>query len=243
MLFFKKLFSKLFGLEENLFLGLAFLLFVRRYRAPFGIFEIPLKFSKCHFYARFLNNNYELEERTLISRYVKPGDHVLELGGCAGIVSCLTSQTIGDGRHCVVEANPYMLPYLYKNRDQNHCHFDILGLAVSSSKTLPFYIHENMVGSSAQRKTGRQHQIACLTLESITQQRGPFNTLIMDIEGGEYDFLQENKDTMPHFEKLVIEFHPNILGAKTTEALYSKIDALGFECVETIGTVSCFIKQ
>ncbi len=238
-----QLVKKLIGREENIFVGIWFLIFHRYYKAPFGKFRVPKSFLKCHFYSRFLNDSYEIEERKLITQHLKPNDHVLELGGCAGIVSCLTSQMIDSGRHCVVEANPYMLPYLYANREANGGKFHILGVAVSKAKTLPFFIHKNMVGSSAQRRTETSHHIACMPLELIEQQYGPFNVLIMDIEGGEADFIAENENSLSGFNKLIIEFHPSILTAETVTQLYTHLDQLGFDCVETIDSVSCFLRR
>ena len=51
---------------------------------------------------------------------------VVELGGSAGIVACLTNSLLLDPtRHIVVEANPNLVPILERNRQTNGCQFGI----------------------------------------------------------------------------------------------------------------------
>lgn len=50
-----------------------------------------------------------------------------------------------------------------------------------------------------------------MTLEEIIKKHKLiFNTLIIDVEGYGFDFLKGN--TLLDFEKIIIEFHENILG-------------------------------
>lgn len=243
MLSFKRIASILFGRTENLFLGIYFLLLKRVYIAEHGKFVVPLIWSRAHFYARFLNDGYEAEERNLISKHLGEGDHVLELGACAGVISCLTEKKIRAGRHCVVEANPNMLPYLYKNRQQNNCTFQIVEAAITDAEEVVFYLNKNMVGGSAERQTRTACRVPGKSLQSVTEQFGPFNTLVLDIEGGEEAFLNTYGDEMPHYQKLIIEFHPSILGNSTVAQLKADLKRKGFSRKDSEGDVDYWERE
>ncbi|CAA6694167.1 MULTISPECIES: FkbM family methyltransferase [unclassified Lentimonas] len=233
----KRILGVLFHQQENIFSGAYFLIFKRKYKATFGSFDVPHTWSRAHFYARFLNDGYESEERTLISKHLDKHDHVIELGACVGVVSCLTAEIIDNGRHCVVEANPHLLPFLYKNRAQNNKKFQIIGAALTEQKEVTFYLNRNMVGGSSQRETNDKCPIIGLSPSNINKRFGPFNTLIMDIEGGEQEFIEQHIPEQPDLEKLIIEFHPTILGKDTIIQLKKKLVALNFTCIESIGDV------
>ncbi|MDP0496600.1 MAG: FkbM family methyltransferase [Verrucomicrobiota bacterium JB024] len=238
----KRLLETLTGREENIFAGLYFMLCKRRYRADFGTFRIPRRWSRPHFHARFLNDGYETEERALVARHLGPGDHVLELGACVGVVSTLTARRIQGGRHCVIEANPYLIPTLTENRDHNDAHFQIVAGAVTEEPSLTFYLNRNIVGGSAERKTGRASRVAGYPLDFVCGRFGPFNTLIMDIEGGESAFIRGYREQLRAFSKLVIEFHPGILGAEEVSVLAGILEELGFRRRESIGDVDFWAK-
>lgn len=243
MVSFQRIQEILWGRTENLFLGTYFLLFKRFYTASFGRFAVPRSWTRAHFYARFLNNSYEEEERRLISKYLAEDDHVLELGACAGIVSCLTATKIRAGRHCVVEANPHLLSYLYENRLRNSAGFQILGAAVSESKELTFYLNKNMVGGSAERRTSQPCQVIGVPLKWVEERFGPFNTLVMDIEGGEKAFFEAYHGHLNAYKKLFIEFHPSIIGTEAVAQLKANLADRGFTCVESIGDVDFWLRE
>ncbi|HET9480056.1 MAG TPA: hypothetical protein VFO72_11955, partial [Pyrinomonadaceae bacterium] len=64
-----------------------------------------------------LTNQYEQPEREALNRFLDRDVPVVELGACAGVISCLTNRRLTDPkRHVVVEANPAMQPVLEENR-------------------------------------------------------------------------------------------------------------------------------
>lgn len=238
----KRILQILWGREENLFIGIYFILLKRYYRTTFGAFKVPKTWTRPHFYSRFLTDAYEKEERTLVEQHIDTNDHVLELGGCVGVISCLTSKKIGKNQHCVVEANPHLLPYLRENRQRNHAHFQILEAAVTESDRLEFHLNRNMVGGSTERKTQAHCFVSGVPLSEVTERFGPFNALIMDIEGGEWNFLMQYRQELSNYQKLLIEFHPAILGAERIEALRAGLREMKFQCHKSINDVDLWQK-
>src|SRR5579884_4280578 len=78
------------------FLGLLFDLKGGRFRADGCVFEIPRTVTTRAYRSCFLLDDYEVDERQLIPRFVRSDDRVLELGACLGIVSCITNRLLSD---------------------------------------------------------------------------------------------------------------------------------------------------
>ncbi len=81
--------------------------------------------------ASFWRDKYEADERKLIKQFISSDDSVIELGACLGIVSCITNRLLKNpSKHLVVEANPYLIPWLVRNQMLNDAGFLIEHCAV-----------------------------------------------------------------------------------------------------------------
>src|SRR5262245_18569089 len=104
----RKPFAALAGkLDANLvrpLQGMIFDLRGGRFRADGRTFIIPKDVTTQSYRSCFLREDYEQDERELITRWIQPEDAVIELGACLGIVSCVTNKLLRDkSRHVVVE--------------------------------------------------------------------------------------------------------------------------------------------
>lgn len=239
----KRLLVLTFSFEENFFLGAFFLLFRPYCTLSHGSFKVPKRWSRVHFYARFINGRYETEERELICRHLGEGDHVLELGACIGVVSCLIASKIKGGRQCSVEANPYLLPYLHENRQRNQADFEILAGALSDKSEIKFHLNKNIVGASSIRETGNTCSASGISPTSTEENYGPFNTLVADIEGGEYEFIQKHLSDFKDLKKIIVEFHPAILKEPLIKEAKSTLGKAGFERIDAIGDTEFWRKR
>ena len=190
---------------------------------------------------------YELSERKLIKKYVSIDDKILELGANVGVISCISNSLIKlKTNHVVVEPNPKLLKYLTNNKKINSSGYKIENKIISeNSKVIDFYIEpENSHGSSIinrEDRTTNKIQIECITLEALKKKyRINFNVLIMDIEGGEFNFIIEN--SLCEFKKLIIEFHPDILSKSQYNQCY-KILSKNFALAERIETTEMWVNK
>lgn len=145
---------------------------------------------------------YELSERRLIKNHIKKNDTILELGANVGVVSCITNQIIEKKtNHIVVEPNPNIIPYLKANKKTNQSGFIIEQSIISDQfSEIKFNIDKNYLASSVyehdELNLTEQITVQCSTLDTLSSKHNlKFDTLIMDIEGHEYDFLMENNLT------------------------------------------------
>lgn len=213
---------KLRNIKNNSrFFGAIFKYFYSKYSIEDVKIDIGKDLFPVHLQSRFFFKTYEEQEISLVKKYIKGNESILELGACIGVVSCLTNKRLNNPKqHVVVEANSDLIPILKSNRDINNCSFKILNAVVSNKEKVTFYTYGSaLAGSIVEQK--KQHgnnraykklQIDSYSPKQIERKTGViFDTLIMDIEGGELELIETFKDWIFNLKILMIEFHPNII--------------------------------
>lgn len=224
---------------KNNFFGFIFDTFYTYYNANNCQFVIPKDLTPRYFRARFFWDVYERYERQLVDTYFGPKDIILELGACLGVVSCIANKKQGgNGLYVAVEANPKVIPYLEQNKQINNANFKICNCLVSNTSDGTFYLHELVVGGSAQQKNAEKITVPVKTLAQIAQEYAidkGFNALIIDIEGGEYDFLHENQVYLSNINKIMIEWHNYVIGDDATNQCKALLQNKGFRLIKRYG--------
>jgi len=208
----------------------------------FELDSLKFKFPKSSLHSYGTNfQHHEEVEREFISKYLDPKDSVLELGGSIGVISCLTNSILENKKnHVVVEPNKIAQDFLLFNRKTNNCKFSIESSIIDNKETrVLFYVTNDFVSSSIYSKNLRgykQEYIDCISFDDfIKKHKISFNTLIMDIEGHEFNFISENN--LKFFEKIIIEFHPLILGENKVNHCKKMLINQSFNLIEKNGQV------
>lgn len=190
--------------------GLYFSYFIKTFRKNGLVIHVPYDMTDHRFRGRFVFNAYEKEEAKYLTTHLDSNATILELGSCLGYISCLTNRLIvNKENHVVLEANPNLIPWIEKNRKENDCSFSIENRIISKDRTSRFFIHDLIVGGSTKRATGKQVEIAGVSIEELQKKHKlKFDTLIMDIEGGELEFFKNFQDTLKIFKAIFFEIHP-----------------------------------
>lgn len=225
--------------------GLLFDILKRRFKAGNCVFIVPKNITTFTFRSCFLNNTHEIDERRLIAAFIRPEDTVLELGGCIGVVSCITNKLLADqNRHVVVEANPYCLPALYRNRNLNQCSFLVENCAVSSRKDVTFYINPDYItGGTAQKESKFPVRMPGRSLNELFDRHGSFSVLIMDIEGGELEVLETSQDVIQNFHLIIIELHEWAIGNVGVERCRTILELSGFKLKQSSYITEAWTKE
>jgi FkbM family methyltransferase len=202
------------------------------YRTGGQRFRIPRDLTSQGFRGRFPLGLYELPERLLLWRYLRRGATVLELGGCLGVVSCLVNARLRDPRrHVVVEANPALLPWLETNRARNRAQFKIVGGVVGRGGDERLFWAGGAIvsGSISLERDGTEPvRVRQQELEALETGYGlSFNTLLLDIEGGEAEFLRDHPDLLARARLVVVEFHPAFIGEAACAEGRATLEAAG----------------
>ena len=226
-------------------LGLLFDVLQKRYRTGDCEFEIPRDQTTCNFRACFFLDDYENEERELISKYIRPDDDVLEYGACIGVVSCTTNKLLEPGRkHIVVEGNPLLISSLAKNRVLNGCTFEIVFAAASGSEArMDFHIHpEFIVGDSTRDVGSVRFEVQGYPLALAARNHGRCSVLILDIEGAELELLESGLDELRHFRIVILELHKYAYGEEGLNKCHEVLESSSFMLKDRAGDTEVWIK-
>jgi FkbM family methyltransferase len=210
-------------------------------------FQVPRDLTTRCFRGRFPLGLYELPERLLLWRYLRRGATVLELGGCLGVVSCLVNDRLRDPRrHVVVEANPALLPWLEANRARNHARFKVVdGVIGRGEGERSFWAAGAIVSGSASIAHAGSKPILVRerTLEALEAEQGlSFDTLLLDIEGGERDFLRDHPGLLARARLVVVEFHPMFIGEAACAEGRAALEAAGLMRRARIGLAEAWTR-
>ncbi len=189
-----------------------------------------------------LRGSYEVPERSAARRYVRPEWPVVELGGCIGVVACVTNKFLSQPkRHVVVEANPLVIGQLEANRALNECRFSIVNRALAyDSNFIRLMPSPDFWGTSLHESGDSRPSVDVPTtqLKKIIQD-AEFETfaLICDIEGQEYELVRNELDTLRRAQVIIMELHPHVVGeAKVAEMLH-ELNSIGFAVSERMASV------
>jgi FkbM family methyltransferase len=201
------------------------------YRTEGMTFEIPRAYTTVSMRGKFLVDTYELSERLLVKRYLPREAAVLELGGCIGVVSCVINRLLASPeRHVVVEANPFLIPVLERNRCANGARFHIEQCVVSAGRSAALAIGPTMDSS---RLGGQGISVPTKTVAQIEANYAlRFDTIVMDIEGAEIAFVDENPELLSRVQLLILECHQGLVGIEPIDRLRMRLNALGLRKVD-----------
>jgi FkbM family methyltransferase len=225
--------------------GLLFDLSGGRFKADGCVFEIPRDLTTRTYRSCFWSSEYEREERELIRRFILPQDRVLELGACIGIVSCVTNRLLADRtKHLVVEANPLLVPWLERNRNLNQAGFKIENCALSDRAEVTFYIHPKfIVGGTSEQPTDRPVTVRGRGLEELHREFGPFNAMIMDVEGSEIHALPISEKLLREYRLVIVELHSYAIGEEGVNRCRASLKAAGLRLAGQAGLTEAWVRD
>jgi FkbM family methyltransferase len=196
--------------------------------------------------ARMLRGRYERAERHVVRAWLPPHRPVVELGGGLGVVSTIINKRLHHPeRHVVVQANPSLIPLIRRHREMNSARFTIEHAAIAYSPTDRVRLDTGsaFIGGRVSDAGDRaQVDVPATTLRALIE-RYPVEqaTLVCDIEGMEAEMIRREPDVLRRFfSTLLIEIHPELLGAGRCEAMVDALRRLGYAQVYRCRKVAVF---
>lgn len=195
------------------------------------------------------SEDYEKQEIEFGLANLRPGDRIMEMGAGAGIVGSIFLKHVKNLTLQTFEANPDLIPHirnLYAHNGVDHAATVFNNLVVSGTdapESMDFEVRDNFLGSrisnSATDAAARTVPIPTKHYDEITREY-PHNVLVMDIEGGELDFLT-NAD-LSAVDLVMLELHPKAYGGKGRAQVIAHLTRQGFIMDETtsMGQVASF---
>jgi FkbM family methyltransferase len=214
----------------------------RKFKLGDCSFAIPKDQTSLAYRASFFSATYEAEDLEVVRACIRPDDRVLELGACMGVVSCVTNKMLTDKTaHVVVEANPFCLPVLHRNRELNQCGFLVEHCAVSGLRDVTFHVNPKViVSSSLQVKTNTPVRVPARSLVELDARYGPFTALIADIEGAELETFESARDVLRRYRLVIVELHDWALGEAGLKRCREILSESGLQCAQRIKWVEAW---
>jgi hypothetical protein len=203
------------------------------------------------------NGEYEVSERILIKEIIKEGDHIIEFGGSIGIVTAIMGSYVKESGFIIsVEASHrltnssklwlepkgnikilsgigfpvYEVPEKYKNIEFN-----------DDGNSLGGKVDFRLIDSNLKSKKYK-HDI--FDLKSIIKAFDIIPTiLVIDIEGSEIVYLEDNISIPSSIKHIVIEMHPNFYGDTIEKEIIDRLISLGYCNVKEISHVYLLSQQ
>lgn len=154
---------------------------------------------------KYGNFQEEYPEQLMASRYIKPDNKVLELGGNIGRNSIVIAKLLNDSTNLVtLECDSDIASQLSENRDLNQLAFHIENSAISLRKlcqrgwdTSPYDTDTLPPGSKAVKN---------ITFDELEKKYSiTFNTLVADCEGALYYILQDFPTMLTNIQTIIME--------------------------------------
>ena len=225
-------------------IGLIFDLRGAIYRVDGCQFQIPVFCTDRNYRSAFMLGGYEASERKLIRQFLREDDRVIELGGCIGVLSCLVNSRLRSRtHHLVVEANPQLIPLLKRHRELNKACFEIEECAVSTEPEVTFAIHRLMTHSGIfGQGAARRIRVRGRSLTELHDSHGPFNVLLIDVEGSELEVLRSSSNLLLKYRLVIIELHNQRLRFEGVEECRRILKSVGLERSSVINSVEAWIR-
>jgi FkbM family methyltransferase len=179
------------------------------------------------------SGRYERHEVACGLAAIPPGARILELGAGSGVVGAVLARNCKPAAVLSVEANPDLLAHierLYRHNGLTDTisvrHGAILS-APNAPATVEFFISRNFLGSGLRPgNNGRRRavQVPVVRYQEL-KAAFPHDTIMMDIEGAELDFLRHADLTGVNV--IVAEMHRRIFGREGMRECRRLLQAAG----------------
>lgn len=173
---------------------------------------------------------YELPEIEALSRLMRPGDRVLEVGVGLGVVSGLAAKAVPDAQIECFEANPELIDPIRELHALNGLTNITLHNAIlvrgPGGESRDFHLHRSFAEGSLIQTSGtvRTVQVPTVSFEEKLAGFAP-DILVVDIEGGE-DELLSGLD-LSGLRALVLELHPAVISRAAEARIHAACLAAG----------------
>ncbi len=177
---------------------------------------------------------YEGQEIAGALEVIRENDRVLEMGAGIGLVGAITARNGGPEKVLSFEANPGLIQHvnalyaLNGLEDRIEVRNEVLMSNPDAPDVVTFHIRNSYLGSSLIDTDTRQTTQVEVPTTSYAELQTSYKptVLLMDIEGGELDFLRHA--SLKGIRAIVIEFHPGAYGKEGMRECKDILQNAGF---------------
>ena len=210
--------------------------------------EIPFSIKR-----QLMERRYEEPERRLVERFLDPALPLVEVGGSLGVLSAyIGRRLLPEAPYLVVEANSRIVETCRANARTGRGpdgRLTVMNCALAyGASEVSFPVSDNIHGNRLGSVSGARPQMITVPAHTLAdlrrlldQRPGPFS-LVMDIEGYEYDVFGNDGATLKDCALAIVETHPPLFAerGKTLEDFLDLVRGNGFEILARDGASFAF---
>jgi len=199
-----------------------------------------------------LRGGYEVAERALVLEFVRPGDHVLEIGASSGVLSSFLWRQVGEfGRVISVEGNPTLRMGFEKQQRLNGFTGEWVEAVCwptwdreppEETRLSGLAIDENPLGSVVAAGSARANTVWKTAGQVCLEADLKPTVLVMDIEGTEKVWIEFAPRIPGSVRVAIVEFHPDLVSPSVAGASAQALIDEGFSVRGISGTVLAFAR-
>ena len=212
-----------YTIHKNIVFGFFHKNFIKKFYYKNIIINLNIRNIPLSNYSSFLFKTYEYNDRVLVEKNINQKNKCIVIGGGLGFIPCLAYKK-SLNKILVFEIDKKILKNLHTNLNKNFCKFDIIDKCLDLSQTLKsikFYLNDDFLCNSKYEKSNNQIMIKTICHSKIANFK-KFNTLIIDAEGFEYDYIK-NLNKIKHIKYIIFELHNNLLTNEEIKKIFEKL--------------------
>lgn len=164
----------------------------------------------------------------------RPSPRILDCGANIGLASLYFKQHYPDARITAFEPDKAVLPYLTANLHANRVSgVTVMAAALAGMEGEQTFLGDGKYGGyltclqGDESLLGESYAVPCLRLRDFLDE--PVDFLKLNIEGAEWDVLDDAGATLRNVREMVIEYHHQPGLPRTLHRILELLDSLGFE--------------
>jgi hypothetical protein len=115
--------------------------------------------------------------------------------------------------------------------------------AISEGAEATLHLDKQILRGSVQQETGVFIKVPARSIRELEAKYGPFNVMIMDIQGAEQEALHQCETLLDHYRLVIVEWHPSIIGPDSVEQSRKMLLGKGFRVTARMGDVEAYLKN
>jgi FkbM family methyltransferase len=190
---------------------------------------------------------YERREVACGLAAIPEGARILELGAGSGVVGAVLAKNTKPAAMLSIEANPFLIDHITRLYAHNglsnliSVRHAVVLTDPKAPRVMEFFVQNNFLGSGlVSRKAEKATKVSVPVLGYETLKAAfPHDVIMMDIEGGELDFLRHADLTGVH--TFIAEVHKDIYGREGVQEVRSLMVKAGFALSDSLSKVGVHV--
>lgn len=212
-----------YAIHKNILFGFFHKNFIKKFYYKNIVINLNIKNIPISNYSSFLFKTYEYNDRVLVEKNVNRKNKCIIIGGGLGFIPCLAYKK-SLNKIVVFEIDKSIIKNLHKNLKDNSCKFKIIDKCLEfnqTSKSIKFYLNDDFLCNSKYEISKKPINIKSISHHKIND-FNKFNTLIIDAEGFEYDYIK-NLNKVKNINHVIFELHNNLLSTKKIKKIFEDL--------------------